>query len=100
MGGGFNHEICGIFFCGNFLHVDKTKKINSKLRNRFCVKSVEAILQIMYGLTLQQISCVNFISTADMLRNFNAKGSTGNQTEGEDGDDSQEIVSFDLEATE
>ena len=41
-----------------------------------------------------------FHTSADMLRNCNAKGSTGNRTEGEDGDDSQEIIQFDLEATE
>lgn len=73
--------------------------VHSKLRNRFSVRSVEAILQIRYGLSLQRISCVNFTPSEDMLKNFTAKGSTGNET-GEDGDDSQEMISLDLGAAE
>ncbi|XP_076037292.1 uncharacterized protein LOC143022806 [Oratosquilla oratoria] len=47
--------------------------VHSKIRNKFSVRSVEAILQIRYGLSLQGSSCVDFIPTEDMLKNFFAK---------------------------
>lgn len=42
--------------------------VQSKLRNRLSVRSVEALLQIRYRLKLQGQTCVNFESTTDMLK--------------------------------
>ncbi|XP_066985911.1 SCAN domain-containing protein 3-like [Macrobrachium rosenbergii] len=65
--------------------------VHSKLRNRFSVRSVEAILQIRYGLSLQGKSCVNFEPSLGMLKNFNAKGNV------ESDEDQEEIVSLELD---
>lgn len=43
--------------------------VHSKLRNRLSVRSVEALLQIRYGLSHYFQSCVHFEPSDDMLRN-------------------------------
>ncbi|KAK4297981.1 hypothetical protein Pmani_029642 [Petrolisthes manimaculis] len=48
--------------------------VHSKPRNRLNVRSVEALLQIRYGLIHYFQSCVNFEPSDDMIRNFNSKG--------------------------
>lgn len=53
--------------------------VHSKLRNRLNVRSVEALLQIKYGLKLQSQTCVNFEHTSDMIKNFSAKDTTTNE---------------------
>ena len=47
--------------------------VHSKLRNRLYVRSVEAILQIRYGLKLEAKSCVSFTPSNEMLKRFGAK---------------------------
>lgn len=49
--------------------------VHSKLRNRLSVRSVEAILQIRYGLTLQSLNCSTFVPSNEIIRNFGAKDS-------------------------
>lgn len=61
------------------------------LSTRFNVMSVEAILQISYGLSLQGMSCVTFRPSEDMVRNFSAKGNE------ESTDDNAEIVSLEVD---
>ena len=61
--------------------------VYSKVRNRFSVRSVKAILQIRYGLSLQGISCVDTIPTEDMLKNFLAKAEEETQ-------ENQDIVNW------
>ena len=48
--------------------------VHYKLRNRLHVSSVEAILKIRYGLKFSGVTCVGFIPTKNMVRNFYAKG--------------------------
>lgn len=48
--------------------------VHSKLRKRFSVRFVEALLQIRYGLNHYFQSCVNFEPSDDMIRNFSSKG--------------------------
>ena len=64
-------------------------EVHSKLRNRLSVRSVEAILQIRYGLTLQSLNCSTFVPSSEMIRNFVAKDSA----EDEANDD---IISIDM----
>ena len=64
--------------------------VHSKVRNRFSVRSVEPILQIRYGLSLQGISCVDFIPTEDMLKNFFAKAEEETQ-------ENQDIVNLEVD---
>ena len=63
--------------------------VHSKLRNRLSVKSVEAILQIRYGLALQSLNCSTFVPSSEIIRNFGAKDSA----EDEANDD---IISIDI----
>lgn len=63
--------------------------VHSKLRNRLSVRSVEAILQIRYGLALQSLNCSTFVPSSEMIRNFGAKDSA----EDEANDD---IISIDI----
>lgn len=51
----------------------KMNIVHSKVRNRFHIRSVEAVLQISYGLKLENKTCVTFRPSDDMLRNFSAK---------------------------
>lgn len=44
--------------------------VHSKLRNRMHVRSVEAVLQIRYGLKLANQNCVTFKPSAYMLKHF------------------------------
>ena len=55
--------------------------VHSKLRNRLLVRSVEAILQIRYGLRLESRTCVSFIPCDEMVKNFGAKDSPTNEDE-------------------
>ena len=64
--------------------------VHSKVGNRFSVRSVEAVLQIGYGLSLQGISCVDFIPTEDMLKNFLAKAEEETQ-------ENQDIVNLEVD---
>ncbi|KAK4315603.1 hypothetical protein Pmani_013167 [Petrolisthes manimaculis] len=68
--------------------------VHSKLRNRLTVRSVEAILQIRYGLSLQSLSCVTFMPSPDMLENFSA---TKDPEKEEVDSDVEEILSLDIE---
>ncbi|XP_047478926.1 uncharacterized protein LOC125032014 [Penaeus chinensis] len=49
--------------------------VHSKLRNRLSVRSVEAILQIRFGLKLQSLNCSTFVPSNEIIRNFGAKDS-------------------------
>lgn len=51
----------------------RMNNIHSKSRNRLHVKSVEAILQITYGLMRNNKSCATFTPSETMVKNFNAK---------------------------
>ena len=64
--------------------------VHSKLRNRLSVRSVEALLQIRNGLALYYVSCVNFVPSDDMMRNFNVTA----PVEDEEGED---VVALDLD---
>ena len=64
--------------------------VHSKLRNRLSVRSVDAILQIRYGLALQSLNCSSFVPSNDMLRNFGNKDST--EDEGND-----DVISLDMD---
>lgn len=64
--------------------------VHTKLRSRLRVRSIEALLQIRYGLSHYFQSCVNFEPPDDMLRNFNAKVSGEEEEE-------NNIISLELE---
>lgn len=51
--------------------------VHCKLRNRLHVRSVEAILQIRYGLKLESRTCVSFTPSDEMVRNFESKNLPG-----------------------
>ncbi|XP_076033730.1 uncharacterized protein LOC143020818 [Oratosquilla oratoria] len=63
--------------------------VHSKVRNGFSVRSAEAVLQIRYGLSLQGVTCVDFIPPEDMIRNFLAKAEEETQ-------DNKDIVSLEV----
>ena len=66
------------------------QKTDSGGQAEYGVRSVEALLQIRCGLTQHYGSCINFDPPNDMLRNFNAKGSTEEVEE-------ENMVSLDIE---
>ena len=74
----------------------KMNVVHSKSRNRFHVRSVEAILQMKYGLSRKNISFVNFTPSGDMLSSFNAKDVVNIATEEEE-EEVEEIMSFEIE---
>lgn len=80
----FNVSVERIFSQMNVVH--------SKLRKRFIIRSVKAILQIKYGLSLHGMSCVTFKASEDIEKNFNAKGNS------ESVDDNAEILSLEVDA--
>ncbi|XP_068212529.1 uncharacterized protein [Palaemon carinicauda] len=53
--------------------------LHSNARNRLSVKSVEALLQIRSGISQHYGSCTEFDPPQDMLRNFYATGSVGEE---------------------